>query len=114
MQPRADSITPFDAPVPEVRMIEMSEPHCRMLSSICHRAPRWSQRGATVFDDIVDCDQSAVIVVIESTRLVKNLVEMRYAVGYGQNLVDELLILRCDNLHRRERDISKLVSHGIE
>src|ERR1700738_2494571 len=73
------------------------------------------KRGATVFDDIVDCDQSAVIVVTESARLViNNLMEMRHPVGYGQNLIDLLLILRGDKLYIGvSEDIGKLVSHRI-
>ncbi len=73
------------------------------------------KRGATVFDEIVDCDQSAVIVVTESARLViNNLVEMRHPVGYGQNLIDLLLILGGDKLYIGvSEDIGKLVSHRI-
>ena len=52
---------------------------------------------------------------MESTRLViNNLAEMRHPVGYGQNLIDLLLILRCDKLHTGVREgISKLLSHRI-
>src|SRR3979490_1472440 len=73
------------------------------------------KRGAAVFDDIVDCDQSAVIVVMESTRLVINdLMEMWHPVGYGQNLIDLLLILRGDKLHiGMSEDVGKLVSNRI-
>ena len=56
-----------------------------------------------------------MIVVAESTRLViNNLVEMRHPVGYRQNLVDLLLILRGDKLYIGvSEDIGKLVSHRI-
>src|SRR5260370_27986243 len=73
------------------------------------------KRGATVFDEIVDCDQSAVIVVTQSARLViNNLVEMRHPVRYGQNLIDLLLIVGGDKLYIGvSEDIGKLGSHRI-
>ena len=56
-----------------------------------------------------------MIVVTESARLViNNLAEMRHPVGYGQNLVDLLLILRRDKLYIGvSEDIGKLVSHRV-
>ncbi|MCP1730525.1 hypothetical protein M2192_002642 [Bradyrhizobium elkanii USDA 61] len=80
-------------------------------------AKRWvgCKRGAAVIDDIADCDQSTAIVAVDSARfVVDNPVELRQSVGHRQDLVDLLLVLRCD--HRRlgvSENKSKLISHSI-
>ena len=95
----------------------MSEPSpCRMNSSICPPSAALAASAARPSSmTSSDCDQSVVVVVIESTRLViDDLVEMRHPVGYRKDLVDLLLILRRDKLHvGMSEDVSKLVSHRI-
>ena len=56
-----------------------------------------------------------MVVVIEPTRLViDDPAEMRHPVRYRKDLVDLLLILRCNKLRIGvSEDVSKLVGHRI-